>query len=936
MPEPTTEADLAELAITVYVEELATDKRVLYVGDLESRGPERLAKVARSVELVTPRARMRGTRRGARVQSRRWPTDEDVGRWDVVIVPDLVAAGLGDESQIEQVGAWLADGGVLVAGSDGSERGLGYEALFDLLVESFDSVRMVGQAPFRGFSLVDFAPPGDLDVTFDGSLLEGAGERAQRFLALCGDDDVVLDAYAVVQIPSASIRSEAPAPRPAEAARVSELTERVREQQDALDAANVHAEELEHELESMREELDQSRRAAELRGAKNDEGRAELERRRAELDRRRAELDDRRAELDRKAAELSRARPAPPADDGRRRELEAKVAQLQAELSRSAAKPAEDAEYARLEAQLWESGRELTELRQEIARRAVLVRDLVEELVEARAHPAALVTEEDVPLPPAQPMEATLSWSGEELRVALQHQVAESVERAVAAEAEKAELQFRLDEVRSQLAVSEQARENDVEDLRRMEAALRGTVRGLNARLADVTELYQQVQARLAITEDDRRAQAEQNVELQRELGETRERLELEIARASTIREVSEQATTLRPAGGDAGPSAVEEELRAELARCREEATELALAERRAAGEAQVTRAAHLELEQRISGMRLGYEARIAEVVAELETTGSEAERAMVQTGELKSKVDILERNEAQLRGALMGTRLRLADREEAVSALLQMAAAHADGSTAPTLEPPPTTTEGPTPDEVEALRRELEEARSEAVTLRAQVEEAAREPAPVEAEPAPDLRNVLGARDALIARLQSELASSVERHRALDQEVAKATAALDAQRERTESARVEGAVGAEESVRELEELTDRLEQSELERRAALEALAGARAILAELADGLPEGGAPVGAVGAGDARGLRERLARLEAQAADREVLLRSLTAQLQERDDRIRALETFDAEDEDDPDALKAALLEMRERAQRLAEELDNEREARRRLED
>ncbi|MCA9610807.1 MAG: hypothetical protein KC619_34665, partial [Myxococcales bacterium] len=351
MPETTTEAELAELAIAVYVEELATDKRVLYVGDLESRAPERLAKVARSVELVSPRARVRGTRRGGRVQTRRWPSDDDAGRWDVVVIPDLTTAGLGEESQIEQVGAWLADGGVLVAGSHGEGRGLGYEAFFDLLQDAFESVRMVGQAPFRGFALVDFAPPGDLEVTFDGSLLEGAGESAERFLALCGDDDVVLDAYTVVQIPSTVAAVPAAAPRaPVDSGRVSELTERVREQQDALDAANVHAEELEHELEGMRAELDRAKDA--LVDARDGAGHAEATARR----------------------ELAAVR----------ERLETRIRTLEAE---HRVAPAFDEEYARLETQLRESGRELTEARAELERRATLVRDLVEELSEARERP---------------------------------------------------------------------------------------------------------------------------------------------------------------------------------------------------------------------------------------------------------------------------------------------------------------------------------------------------------------------------------------------------------------------------------------------------------------------------------------------------------------------------------------------------------------------
>ncbi len=896
MPESTTEAELAELAITVYIEELVTDKRVLYVGDPQSRGPDRLARIARSVDLVSPRARARGTRRGSRVRSRRWPGADDDGRWDVVIVPDVSAAGLSEESQIDQVGAWLAEGGVLVAGTAGTERGLTYEALFDLLQVNFDSVRMIGQAPFRGFSLVDFAPPGDLGVTFDGSLLEGAGEQAQRFVALCGDDDVVLDAYAVVQIPSSAPEPRAPhqargrQDAASDQGRVSQLNERVREQQDALDAANVHAEELERELDALRSS---ARRAeSELSEAS-----------------RRAEAASRAQ----RAAETARD-----ALEGRLREQrEAAQSERPARAVPSADADASRVEYARLEGRLSESGHQLTELQSELERRAILVRDLIEELADARAERLEQGTVPAAPPVSDKPpgLMSTLNGSADDLQAAMRQQVSEATERAVVAEADKASLEFLLDELRGELAVSEQARAQDIEELRRLEAALRGTVRGLNARLAEVTELHQQAQASLALSEDDAEAAAERTIALERELAESREQLELLLSRESARRSAQEQAATLPPASADgAGAEAFvarERELLEALSRCEEEA-------RRSASEA----------EERVAGLRQGYEARIAEIVAELDTLGGESARVLVQNGELKAKLGAMERADAQQRGELMGTKLRLADREEAVAALVAKVEAEAEAEV-----PMPS---APTAVEVETLRGELARVREDAEALRAELADAdAADASAVDADP--DAGPVIEARDAMIARLQRELAHAQDRYRALESDLSESSAALERHRERVESARVEGAVEVEQSVRELEELTSRLEQSEAERRSAHDALASAKEILSGLVAGLSEVSAEPGAgAGAGELRSLRERIGRLDAQAADREVIMRSLTAQLQERDDRIRALETFDPTDEDDPQALRARTLELEERAARLAEELENERSARRRLED
>lgn len=922
MPDHLTESQLAELTVAVYIEELTTDRRVLYVGDPESRGPERLAKVARSVDLVSPRGRVRGTRRGGRVRTRRWPNEDDGGRWDVVVVPDVSWAGLADDGRIEQVGAWLASGGVLVVGTrdPNGGKGLGYEAFYELLQDAFDSVRMIGQAPFRGFSLVDFAPPGELEVTFDGSLLEGAGESAERYLALCSSDDVVLDAYAIVQIPSSAMRaiSEAGAPRATAEPSSStvELEGRLREQQDALDAANVHAEGLERELEDARAALARAKSASERAAADASE---------------RAEADASEAVRDALRDEVSA--------------LEAKLAEVPAH------EPAEesyDPEYARLESALRDSGLELTAARAELERRAILVRDIVEELAEASCAPAIPVAAELS----ASSVDATLDPSPDQLQRALQEQMRLAAARGVAAEAERAELQFELDEVRSAQAAAEQTREHDIEQIRRIEAALRGTVRGLNARLAEIIELYQLTQARLVLTEDDRTVARARAKELERDVVETSERLEFEIARASTRERAEALAHTLPPArasGDDATLAAREGKLMGALMRCQEQVTLVALQKRQAGMEVELAKEALLEAEERVEGMRYGYETRVVELVAELERTEGEAERALAQAGELLAKVDGLERTDARLRGELMGTQLRLADREEAVGALLKHMSARAGGETVgdvPHVEPTGSSrvvvvgrgSEVPSAavDGAAELHEEVVRLRTEAEALRAQLEEDA-----TGNGGRPDPRAMLGVRDAMIARLQTELAHAAETTCRLEAELESKATALSDRRTGEADAKVVAKVEEEEELRELEELTDRLEGSERERKGAHEALEAAREILRGLLEELPEGSSEIdlGALPTGAVDGARfsERLARLDVEAADREVLLRSMTAQLQERDDRIRALERWgDATDESDPDTLKVSLLELEERVARLRDELENERRARRRLEE
>jgi hypothetical protein len=73
------------------------------------------------------------------------------------------------------------------------------------------------------------------------------------------------------------------------------------------------------------------------------------------------------------------------------------------------------------------------------------------------------------------------------------------------------------------------------------------------------------------------------------------------------------------------------------------------------------------------------------------------------------------------------------------------------------------------------------------------------------------------------------------------------------------------------------------------------------------------------------------ERLQTLESELSGQETLMRSLTAQLEERDDRIRALDRRLAGASpvaSDEESTKRAMLELEERAARLSEELHNER--------
>lgn len=787
----------ADEVLAVYLEDLAADERVLYVGDPSSPAARRLATVARSVDVVSPNGDgSRSSRRGGRVRVRGWPRAEDEGRWHVVVVPDLPSSGLGDPEGVAELRRWLRRDGVLAVGSaaSGERAGPSYGDFYDLVEPHFDIIRMVGQAPMTGFAVVDFDPPeGEHRVTFDGSL--GGAPEVGRYVALCSDADVDVDAYAVIQVPSRAGRED----DADEEEVVQPAVDRA-----ALDAANLHAEELERELEEVR------RRA--LRTARAQE---EAEARVAQLER-----DNRRL-----ADDLEELREAPgPAEVGAD-------------------------EYARLEASLRNRGRELADLRAELERRATLVRDLVEELREARDAAAA-------PRAAARPV---AGGDGAEDRRLLEAQ-----ERAAEAEAEGARLRFALDELEGRLAVAEGRSAEDVADYHRTEAALRGTVRGLNARLGEVLELHQLAQARLTLAEDDRQTLEATNQALRREMAELRDQMELQLSRAQAME---------RDAGGanaqlirDIERVAAEKEgkligalrnAQAEVETARR-AREVALEEKAA-----VLKALE-DLEQLLEGVRVGYEMRVGELRAENEALAGEGERARVRVGELAARLASLESEAEGLRGEVAGLRLRLEDREAAVEALSSRRVT--SGSGVPRLVA--TAGEGQAP-----------------------------------AAPAPAGQGADG-RDDLVARLQRALSDQRARQLELEQEVTRL--------------RSEGPDPGD---------------APATPREAQGALQETRRLLARLVAELPDS---LYGSGSSEVGALRKRLFELDGLAADRELMFRSLTAQLQERDDRIRALERLRevaGPGGEDADQLRRRLLEMEERVARLSDELENEREARRR---
>ena len=253
-PLATGTTEYADVSLLVYLEPLVRGRRTLVVGEGQAIG-DHLAAWGRAVpwfDEATKRGLERKNRNGgdrttrARVISVDAAELTELGRprdgFDVVIVPRMER--LVTREGIEQLASLLTDEGVLVTAMEA--RGpIGYEALYELLSARFAAVRMLGQAPFVGYSVADFSPDGRApEVMVDGSLLSETKAPPVRYVAICAQSEKPIDAYAVIQVPEAAVQLGTPSPEvPLEVSEdVERLETALRDQGRALSDAQGEVE----------------------------------------------------------------------------------------------------------------------------------------------------------------------------------------------------------------------------------------------------------------------------------------------------------------------------------------------------------------------------------------------------------------------------------------------------------------------------------------------------------------------------------------------------------------------------------------------------------------------------------------------------------------------------------------------------------------------
>ncbi len=426
-------------ALVAYAEPHIDGRRVLVLGDATSGIAEQLLeRGARLIHVYDPdparvaEAATRNTERRVSLA----PLSEGglaarEGAFDCAIVEDLSSLP-HRASALRALRRALGPRGValiaapnpdaerrLLRGGRGSED-LDYYGLYDAVAAELDHVRMLGQTPFVGYAIVDFAPDGEPAPSFDNGFVPGGAEEPEQYIALASLGDVRLDDMTIVQLPLSRIalpggnedalaaarsaerraqkrvtqlESELKRTRESddEASRLrSELDRRdswIRELESRAAAADSRADDAETELEALREQLVRGEEQAEgetdtltaLREELDEVRRvvSRTEREREWAEERARKLQDELETALREAEEAALSEAA--RDDGEKARLESERARLETEQTRLEARLREsDAKTRKLESELAGALSQLATSERERERQANQLRELTE------------------------------------------------------------------------------------------------------------------------------------------------------------------------------------------------------------------------------------------------------------------------------------------------------------------------------------------------------------------------------------------------------------------------------------------------------------------------------------------------------------------------------------------------------------------------------
>ncbi|MDF3067974.1 MAG: TolA protein [Polyangiaceae bacterium] len=395
------------IVLAAYAEPVATGRRVLFVGPALSALPARLLeRGARLVHVLDPDAvRVAEATAKNRTNSISFSALSDGqlalrdGAFDVCVVED---AGITDPvSLVKRLRKALTPRGVAILATVNPEvrtplmphRGSGgisldYYALYDAVKAEFEHVRMLGQAPFVGYVVADFAPEGTPEPSLDTAFLPNGAEEPELFIAVASQQPVELEAFAVVQLPYRSIVSGASESEAVRRPRSADKEARAKlaALEGELAAERQAAVDKDVELMSRRDAVaarDAQLREAETRVAARETELREAEKRATARD---AELREAQTRVFARDAELAALRQELENKNHQLKAQEASLGELSARL-KSGPSPEEAAAAAA----------ELTSLEKTLAERGERIRQLERDLREAERVGKELLRQ----LPPA-------------------------------------------------------------------------------------------------------------------------------------------------------------------------------------------------------------------------------------------------------------------------------------------------------------------------------------------------------------------------------------------------------------------------------------------------------------------------------------------------------------------------------------------------------
>jgi predicted nucleic acid-binding Zn-ribbon protein len=511
------------IVLSVHIEPLVRGRRVAVLGDATSGLAERLGKqgarllhaydpdAGRAAEALARSAGHKGS--DARLGGPPAPhitfaalgAELGVrdGAFDVVVIPDL--ALFADAADIlRRARRLVSPSGVAVVVSPNPEAETrllsterpprvgelpSYYELYDLVSLQWSVVRMLGQAPFVGYTVADFAPEGEPSVAVDTSLLE-ATEHPEWFIAVGSERPIELEAYALVQVPLEMAGIGVDGAKAAEAA----------DDRLALTEARARLSLLTAELEGFRERQRTDLREVEARA----QAAATMAARIAELEAELGARDARFKEVQGRAGDAH----------VRAERLSHQITDLEEELARQRdratklAKQLDDEKKARTKAEM-ELG--MIRNRPEIAGAKDRLQELSTELESARARVAELESERAPSVIPAPPPPVAI-------RAAPQEQFAHTVEitrhvdeletavtdarRALAEVAmQRDQARRRAEELERSLEAAARERTSHAMERTTLEkkcAALEAKAAGLEARATELEARCKALEARVA------------------------------------------------------------------------------------------------------------------------------------------------------------------------------------------------------------------------------------------------------------------------------------------------------------------------------------------------------------------------------------------------------------------------------------------------------